>query len=298
MGEQELAERHFFISHDSFDHDVATVVKDVLLRAGVARTFLDVDDLQPGDPWQAKLRTALRTCDALVTLLTPEFSAKPWMAAEWASFWVADKTTYVLTLDVPLTDVFAPMTTSQLADLGSTSSMTSFLDAVAPRGLNNASLAGRLVERVAEARGQQRRTDGETLLRHVLEGEGVVYDSVLRRLIENGGAERLLQLGTTLTGSHLTTPRLFKVAMALLGTGTSPLELIPLTSSMGHSNYQRYVIEAVLALDTESEDTRRQFADSQFDALSEIAKRRVKGRAMALGFPLGPSWMDIEPFGM
>lgn len=57
-----------FLSYSSGDRDLVRTVRDLLLRRGV-RTFLDRDDLRPGQPWPHALEEALGSCTAVLVFL-------------------------------------------------------------------------------------------------------------------------------------------------------------------------------------------------------------------------------------
>jgi hypothetical protein len=293
------ASRRIFVSHSSYDTLAAKIVKDVLGRAGVGRTFLDADDLRPGDHWLPSMRAAIAECDAIVTLLTPEFVSRPWMSAEWACFWATGKTTYVLRLSVAPEDMFEPMRTSQLADLTSVSSMTAFLDAVAEGNAENYALAVALVERVERARSEQALAHVESLMKTLLTSIDAVPDGHVKALITAGQSEKLAHLHECVDepGTNLTRVRLNQVARLLIQAGVASYRLVDLTRSIGNANYQRDLTIAVLA-SPESASARRDFADAIFDELSNVARRRVVSAATEQGFQLSDKWQGIEPYGM
>jgi hypothetical protein len=178
------ATRRIFISHSAYDTLTAKVMKDVLGRAGVGKTFLDADDLRPGDHWLPNIKAAIAECDAIITLLTPEFASRAWMSAEWGCFWATGKATYVLCLDVAREDVFPPMQASQVADLKSVASMTAFLDAVAEDNVENYRLADALVQRVVRARAEQASSHTQILLDALVMSRSVDHDEVIETLMQ------------------------------------------------------------------------------------------------------------------
>src|SRR5215210_3258531 len=60
-----------FISHAYADTDLARRVTDVLEESGF-QTWLDSQQILPGDNWGEKLAEALRESNAMVVLLTPD----------------------------------------------------------------------------------------------------------------------------------------------------------------------------------------------------------------------------------
>jgi hypothetical protein len=294
----DIRSRRIFISHATYDTTVAKVLRDILGRAGVGRTFLDADDLRPGDHWLPDVRSALTECDAVVSLLTPEFKSRPWMAAEWACFWAAGKPTYVLRLGVGVPDIFEPMRTSIIGDLSSRSSMTAFLDAVARDNHDNFTLAGALVDRVVQARIEQAADDADAQFERLVTSGGAVPDEVILALIKAGREQDLASLHelTAEPRANVTRPRLHRVAQLLIASGTSSDIVLPLVLAIGNSNYQR---DAVIGVLTGPEDlpARLAFADELFGRLSTVARQRVVAAAEEAGIELSDLWRGIAPFG-
>ncbi len=75
----------FFISHASPEAEQAAQLQDALGAGNYA--FLDTDDqtgIQPGDVWAKKLFLELRTCDAIIVLLSDAYLASKWCHTELA----------------------------------------------------------------------------------------------------------------------------------------------------------------------------------------------------------------------
>jgi hypothetical protein len=70
-----------FVSHHHTIRAQATKLKGVLARRGVS-AFVAHDDIEPTAEWQAEIERALRTCQALVALLTKEFHPSNWTDQE------------------------------------------------------------------------------------------------------------------------------------------------------------------------------------------------------------------------
>ena len=73
--------------------------------------------------------------------------------------------------------------------------------------------------------------------------------------------------------------------------------LLPLTQSIGNSNYQRDIVIAVLGSPGPAA-ARAAFADALFDKLSLVGKQRVVVAAQELGFDLSDRWSGLPPFGL
>jgi hypothetical protein len=65
----------------AYARKVRTLLKEKLDAAGF-EVYLDIDRLEPGDEWRAKLHYWLETCDAAVVLLNPEAVASAWVRKE------------------------------------------------------------------------------------------------------------------------------------------------------------------------------------------------------------------------
>jgi Novel STAND NTPase 1/TIR domain/WD domain, G-beta repeat len=75
-----------FLSHSSQDDAVADALHDWLREEGHTAVFLDHDAAEAGiaggETWEERLYTELRRCRALIALLSPDWLASPWCAAE------------------------------------------------------------------------------------------------------------------------------------------------------------------------------------------------------------------------
>ena len=72
-----------FISYDREDSDFAELVQARLHGAGHT-IFMDMEILDAGDDWRDKIDCALRACQVLIVIMTPEAAASHYVAYEWA----------------------------------------------------------------------------------------------------------------------------------------------------------------------------------------------------------------------
>ena len=74
---------HFrlFVSHASQKRASAHRLKEALAPFQIA-AFVAHDDIEPTKEWQAEIETALRTMDALVAIISPEFVLSKWCDQE------------------------------------------------------------------------------------------------------------------------------------------------------------------------------------------------------------------------
>jgi TIR domain len=70
-----------FISHTNRYMELAGNLRRALADKGID-AFVAHDQIEPTQQWQDRLETALRTCDALVAIVSPDFSASRWCDQE------------------------------------------------------------------------------------------------------------------------------------------------------------------------------------------------------------------------
>jgi hypothetical protein len=82
-----------FISHVSAFRVRAAALRQFLWKYQISG-FVAHEIIEPGELWQREIESALRTMDALVALLTPEFSSSRWTDQEVG--WALGRGIYVL----------------------------------------------------------------------------------------------------------------------------------------------------------------------------------------------------------
>jgi len=70
-----------FISHSAKQADEVGALKDALRPYGITG-FVAHDDIRPTELWRDVIESALRTCDAMVAYVTPEFRTSEWTDQE------------------------------------------------------------------------------------------------------------------------------------------------------------------------------------------------------------------------
>lgn len=70
-----------FLSHLSIHKLFASELQTALARLGIS-AFVAHEDIEPDAEWQDEIEKALRTCDALVALLHPDFNKSTWTDQE------------------------------------------------------------------------------------------------------------------------------------------------------------------------------------------------------------------------
>lgn len=105
-----------FLSHAAADGAVAAHLKASFEDVGVS-TFMLPDDAPAGSDWMDQIRLGLKSSSELLTLITPNALNRPWIAAEWASFWQNGLPTTPLLLNVELAQVWEPMKRSQAVNM-------------------------------------------------------------------------------------------------------------------------------------------------------------------------------------
>ena len=77
-----MAGRRIFISYAR--DDGPRVEKDAaLLRAGGARVFIDVQDIEAGSPWEPALESALAKCERVMVFWSRAAKGSTWVDREW-----------------------------------------------------------------------------------------------------------------------------------------------------------------------------------------------------------------------
>jgi hypothetical protein len=80
-GPWEEGQFRLFISHTSPNARLAGAVREWMAQVKID-AFVAHTDIEPTEPWQDVIETALRTCHALVAFLTPDFSGSRWCDQE------------------------------------------------------------------------------------------------------------------------------------------------------------------------------------------------------------------------
>jgi hypothetical protein len=164
-----VEQRRIFISHTSYDAPVARYLRDVLNDAFGVRSFMMPDDAEPGLPWLEQIRSAVHECDEIVSLVTPESAKRPWLAAEWACFWLSERRTTPLLAEIKVPDIWEPMRAANVIDLLDSGSVGRWLADLATRSPRSPvegvrGTAAEVGREVARIRKHQRYADLETAL--------------------------------------------------------------------------------------------------------------------------------------
>lgn len=72
---------HVFISYSKSDHDYASRLADALLNAGFD-VWLDTENLKSGVAWWNEIVAGIRTCAAMIVIMTPRSQASRWVQRE------------------------------------------------------------------------------------------------------------------------------------------------------------------------------------------------------------------------
>jgi hypothetical protein len=71
-----------FISHSSKDKADAEHLRDELREAGFPDVFIDNHSILPGQRWETLLYQKLRSCVAVIALISHHFNESKWCFAE------------------------------------------------------------------------------------------------------------------------------------------------------------------------------------------------------------------------
>lgn len=90
-----------FLSHSERDTKVAKEICRIINNSfdGDIKIFLAKENLKVGDEWRSEIKKHLQSCDALISIVTPESVNKPWLYIEWSPFWIDGKKFYTLLSD-------------------------------------------------------------------------------------------------------------------------------------------------------------------------------------------------------
>lgn len=183
-----------FISHSNADLYVAQSIR---LRLGEVSDKLDcfllADDVFGGEVWEDRILRAANECDAIVSIVTPNYTKRPWFVAEWAIFWFQAKPWYLLLGDVSIGDVFEPMRKRQALSLRDRKDLQRFLESLVDQ-----SAAGQPLDLVAAELVASIQTAFERQAKARAEANLAVLAMSMRRGTDNVDAEvvrELLQIG-------------------------------------------------------------------------------------------------------
>lgn len=151
---------HVFLSHSSFDADLALYLKKELERIfSDIEVFVSSDptDLPPGVKWPKEIQKALENAKVLLILATNRSLARPWIWFEAGTFWLTDKSIIPICLGkVRKGDLPAPLRDLEAIDGDNPDDVRNLLNTIAALGLSKTSepvdeLSRRLAELDHEA---------------------------------------------------------------------------------------------------------------------------------------------------
>lgn len=105
-------EKRIFLSYTYDERELAEKVRNILNSAfqGQIKFFFFSTDIKSGTEWKQVVKDAINNSDAIMLILTPKYSQKPWSLIEWSAFWASNRTTYFLTTDdLQLSSLVSPM---------------------------------------------------------------------------------------------------------------------------------------------------------------------------------------------
>ncbi len=109
-----------FLSYSIKEAKLAEHLRNSIYNAfdGNVTFYFANEDILAGEKWKQNLQEALRDCDAILSILTPQYIERPWAYIEWSAFWLANKTSYILLTDeIQVKDIVEPMKDSQTTRL-------------------------------------------------------------------------------------------------------------------------------------------------------------------------------------
>lgn len=214
-----------FLSHTGYDAPVVQFLRDVLGEAFGIDFFLLPDDAPPGSPWIERIKLGVDRSDELYSIVTPESLTRPWISAEWACFWMQEKPTTPLLVEVSVGDLWEPMRAFQSVDLLDISSTVRFLRSLADRSGREPTsgvtpLAHQIVKEVPRIRDRQALGDLERAINKLhlsLQSNQTNVDSRdVRTLIAHDRMDDLISMATS---HHASQVKRRQVAVQLVEVG-------------------------------------------------------------------------------
>jgi hypothetical protein len=200
-----------FISHAQVDIEVAHTLQLRLNElAGELNCFLLADEVFAGDNWEERIRSAARSCDAVLCLATADYVQRPWFAAEWALFWFQEKPWYLVLHHIELEKVFEPLHRRQAVNLRERRSVERLMRSLIEHGQLQSKaavdlLAAETVEAIARADERARRSRAEADLAafavSLRRGTDNVETELVERLISIGRLDSMMELAAEVDNS-------------------------------------------------------------------------------------------------
>jgi hypothetical protein len=293
-----------FLSHVSTDHPLAIYLSSAFSSVGV-ETFMLPEHAAPGTSWMEAIRHGLHECEEAVSLITPEALTRPWIAAEWACFWLQEKHCTALLGGAKVNDLWRPMSTFQAVDLLEPARLSPLLNrwAESTRVLPTPGvipLANEVAREAEAILARQRLENLDAVLTRVASNLPSGTDNIRRedvvRLVE---ADRVTDLVDLALGDSVANVKRKQVAQSLVFAGRLG-EALLLAEAIDNRNEAKNVALTVVdemprvALE-ESEEW--QFLLGIFPYLGKPQRRDVLNRLTQRGItPLGAwhQYMDGE----
>jgi hypothetical protein len=123
-----------FLSYSVQESELAEFIRNVLNKSFKNKVEFFFNNIRGGEKWKDVIQKGLNESDAILTILTPRYLQRPWAYIEWASFWLRDKTTYVIvTDDVEIKDIVDPMKDIQCTRIFSESDVIKLMESIAEK---------------------------------------------------------------------------------------------------------------------------------------------------------------------
>lgn len=290
-----------FLSHASDDGAIAKFLKASFVSVGVT-TFMLPDDAPPGSAWMEQIREGLNSSEELVTLVTPTSITRPWISAEWACFWLNQRTTTPLLVGTRVSDMWDPMKASQAVDLLDPSQSLSFFKRLADRtkvqpAYGVLPLAQDVAEQIPEIKTRSLLANIEAVMtrlsRHMTAGTENIHEADVLAAVS---ANRIHDVVTLATADQAAPVKQRQAATALVKAGR-PGEAFRIATSIHNRNEIKNVVLALLQtmnqhLGEESEEWL--FLMRIHEHLGDPQRRNIRDRMLDLGlYPRGP-WLEDE----
>lgn len=119
-----------FISYTQADKLIAKEIQLFIKEEfkGEIVPFLAGDDIKSGDKWKETIKHNIEVGDSIISVITNNSKAKPWLFVEWSAFWLSDKDIHILLSEgLSHSDLIHPMQDLQYVTLTNEDAMKGFL---------------------------------------------------------------------------------------------------------------------------------------------------------------------------
>jgi hypothetical protein len=291
-----------FLSHASPDHPLARYLATAFAAVGV-ETFMLPENAAPGTSWMEAIRQGLHDCNEAVSLITQQALTRPWIAAEWACFWLQEKHCTALLAGAKVTELWQPMATFQAVNLFDPARLSPLLNRWAgTTGVQPVAgvipLANEVANEAAAILARQRLENIDAVIgriaNNLMPGTGNIGGEDIARLIE---ADRVTDLVELALGDGVANVKRRQVAQGLVSAGRHG-EALLLAMAIDNRNEAKNVAVTVVDLmpsDALEESEEWQFLIGLYPYLAKPQRRDILDRLVQRGItPIGTWGQQLD----